>query len=314
MTEALHQHLVNTKSIDVLTRHPMVSVNRSTSLPDAFATLLSMGVLSLPVIDDLEPQTTVGFIDVFSLVVFALKINDEAVTPFPTYSALCGYHKFTSATVGEVLDSTSKFSYVRLSDSSNMWTAINAMIDFGQLHRVPISTDTEVLGVLSQSDVIKWALEFLETSPLGDRLVKDTSMGAPRDVIQIHKKKSVKEAFTLLKDKGVSGIAVISDFGDLYGNISATDVKVIGLDPNMFMRFNDTIEEFLKSVPENSTFGLNPIFIRPSDTVRVLARKFVDSGVHRIYLVGEMLKVLGVISMIDFMKFLIQEAEPPKTA
>jgi len=205
-------------------------------------------------------------------------------------------------------------TYIRLMDSANMWTAMNAMVDFGMLHRIPLVADkNQLVAMLSQSDVLKWALEFLEKSSLGDKSVRETSMGAPREVIQIHKKKTVKEAFTKIKDSGVSGIAIVSDFEDLYGNLSATDVKTLGLNPEMFLKLNQTIEEFLKSVPPNSAFGLNPIFTRPSEPIRILARKFVDSGVHRIYIVADALKIIGVISLVDFMKYLIEEASNHKT-
>jgi len=186
------------------------------------------------------------------------------------------------------------------------------MIDFGLLHRVPLVDDSKtVLGVLAQSDVVRWALTFLEKdeNSLGNKAVRDTTMGVEKTVVQIHKRQTLKEAFTKIKETGVTGIAVTSDMGSLYGNISATDVKMIGMTQDMFMRFNQTVEEFLGTVPPNQAFGLNPIFIRPSDSVKILAKKFVESGVHRIYLVGDMFKILGVISLIDFIMFLVNEAK-----
>jgi len=53
----------------------------------------------------------------------------------------------------------------------------------------------------------------------------------------------------------------------------------------------------MKLVPPHPLFGLNPIFVRPSDSLRMVFRKFVDSGVHRLYVVQDTFEIVGVISV-----------------
>jgi len=202
--------------------------------------------------------------------------------------------------------------FIRAADTANMWTLLNAMIDFGLLHRMPVVDDKNIVGLLAQSDVVSWIQGFLESDPIGNKAIRDTSMGEQKEVIQIHKDQTMKEAFTKIKESKISGIAVVSEFDSLYGNVSASDVKMVGMKSDIFMKLNQTVEEFLTNIPPNPAFGLNPVFIRPSDSVKILARKFVDSGVHRIYLVGEMMKLIGVISLIDFIIFLVGEARQKK--
>jgi len=108
----------------------------------------------------------------------------------------------------------------------------------------------------------------------------------------------------------VSGIAVTDAFNRLYGNISATDLNIIGPDYSAFDQLTLSVEEYMKAIPPNRIFGFNPIFIKLVDPLKLLVKMFVDSGIHRIYVVHNVMRICGIISMIDLIKYIIQVAAP----
>jgi len=205
---------------------------------------------------------------------------------------------------------------IRVVETANMWTACNVMNDFGKLHRIPVISDENehLLGLISQIDVIAWLQNYVESNPsLGDRSVGETKLGTNSNVISINKSRTANEAFNLILENKVSGIAITGDFGDLYGNLSATDFKYIGgggPDAKTLDDLNLSIEEYMHKIPPNKVFGLNPIHIRAVDPFKVLIRKLVDSKVHRVYVVHTALRISGVISLIDIIKFILHEINP----
>jgi len=192
-----------------------------------------------------------------------------------------------------------------------MWTACNALSDFGKLHRLPITRDHTILGILSQSEVIQWIHPYIEMNDnLGNKSVQEAGFVHNKEVVSINKSRPVKEAFQLILQHKVSGIAVTGDIDQLYGNISATDFNEIGRDEHFLETLNQPIEKFMKVIPPNPVFGLNPIFTTPTETILVLVRKFAATHVHRIYVVHNAMRICGIISLIDLIKYLIHEAVP----
>jgi len=149
--------------------------------------------------------------------------------------------------------------------------------------------------------------------------VRDFQLGYNGTVPSINFDQPAKDAFKKMKELNVSSVAVLNSQGKLYGNLSATDLRVLGADTSFYMNLSKKIEDFMKDIPPNPIFGLNPIFVRPSDNLRLVVRKFVDSGVHRLYLVEEGFELIGVITLAEFIKLLLRCCDekaitsPPRT-
>jgi len=243
------------------------------------------------------------FLDVIDILSYVLK-NSES-EPISTI-----IHK----PCGPMVNHSKRDPLIRVVEKANLWTACNVMNDFGRLHRIPVISDDagRLLGLVSQMDVIEWLQNYVESNPsLGERSVEETKLGNTSNVVSINKSRTAREAFKLILDNKVSGIAITGDFDDLYGNLSATDFKYIGGPEAKSLDDLDlAIEEYMHKIPPNKIFGLNPVHIRPVDSFKVLIRKLVDSKVHRVYVVHSALKISGVISLIDIIKFVLNEIRP----
>jgi len=279
----------------------IIVVDADEPVANAWEKFIQNNILSLPV---QKEGKAIGFLDIIDILSFLLK--DDRVDDKKRIK------KFENAKCAEVSNHSERDTFLRVYKTADMWTACNVMVDFGKLHRIPIIHETgDLVGLVSQTDVLKWIQPYIEESEIGNRTILETGLGLDKSVIKIDKGKTTREAFKLILEHNISGIAVTGVFEELYGNISGTDFKIVfETNATDFELLDLTIEEFMKRIPPNPIFGYNPIFVTPQDSLKVLVRKFVDPGVHRIFVVHNVMKICGIISMIDFIKFLLQEASP----
>jgi len=275
----------------------LVVASTEETLDSAWNKLITHHFLSLPVVKDKKPH---GFVDVLDILAYVM----QGLTGCKALSELLGVN------CQGIANYSQKDDLLRVIKTANMWTAISVMIDFGNLHRLPIiESDNNLFALLSQSDVIKWLQDFIEKDEIGDRSIEEMKIGS-KEVVGISKNTTIRIAFALIVKHKVSGIAVTGEFGELWGNISATDLKYMKDNSTQFQEhLNLTVEEYMTKIPPNYVFGYNPIFIRPVDPFKVLIRKIVDSKIHHIYIVEDAFKILGIISLIDLLKYILQESQ-----
>jgi len=114
------------------------------------------------------------------------------------------------------------------------------------------------------------------------------------------------EAFTEIKSKGVTGIGVFDQLGRLIGNISASDLKVIGWDKNLsgFSKLGMSIKEF---------FDLHQrelIRVSPKTTLKTVLKQLVSTHAHRTYVTDSLGKPIGIISLVDLLNVVRLHSTP----
>jgi len=102
-----------------------------------------------------------------------------------------------------------------------------------------------------------------------------------------------------MKDCGISGIAVINKERKLITSLSATDF--LYLEPENFDYLSLGIKSFLYKV---RGFIQQPICCSIDDTLETLFFKMVHHNVHRIFIVDDEFKPIGIITLTDIMNFL----------
>lgn len=132
-----------------------------------------------------------------------------------------------------------------------------------------------------------------------------------RDVFVIPKHMSLRTAARLLSQTHVSGAPVIDENGVCVGVISATDfVRLAGVEQRMEHAQDgqkncvcvdwQVIE--IDSLPTNQVaayMSANLVAVPSSATIQEIARAMVKAHVHRIIVIDELRRPIGVISTID---------------
>lgn len=106
----------------------------------------------------------------------------------------------------------------------------------------------------------------------------------------------VKEAFKLMQEKDFGGVAVIDDNGAIIGNISQSDLKMVGYDGTTIGNIMKEIKDIL---PKQEIISLNL-----TSTVKEALIKFEKTKKHRIYIVDSENKPIGVLTLMNILKFI----------
>jgi len=119
------------------------------------------------------------------------------------------------------------------------------------------------------------------------------------------------KGFQLMKDQSLSGIAVLDEQGRVVDNLSLRDLKAIRLENQLFHRLFFPCKDFLRILSEESNYAkkdVRPIFrkiVRENDTIEHVIRVLVEYNIHRVYLVDDNDKPVGVVALRDVLLELI---------
>jgi len=130
-----------------------------------------------------------------------------------------------------------------------------------------------------------------------------------RDVIAVTETMTVKGAAHLLLQSRVSGVPVVNEEGRCTGVLSATDfIRLAEREPNASLPLAAYLAEW--HVPERegdsesevrSHMTDDPVLASPDTRLPILAQMMVDAHVHRVIVVDEDQKPVGVVSSMDIL-------------
>mmetsp|Transcript_29855 Transcript_29855/g.48619 ORF Transcript_29855/g.48619 Transcript_29855/m.48619 type:complete len:378 (+) Transcript_29855:57-1190(+) len=123
-------------------------------------------------------------------------------------------------------------------------------------------------------------------------------------VISINRTMLASEAFQMMVDKDLSGLAVCNENGEIIHNTSATDIKLWLLSDKSL---ESTIEQFLISVRNLSLIDRFPVCTVPlTDTFKRAVQMLHATKYHRIWVVYDR-RPMGVLALTDIFKFVCQQ-------
>lgn len=186
----------------------------------------------------------------------------------------------------------------------------------------------KITQIISQSDFIAFlATRISELGPLSSESILSLNL-ANQAVECVEPQTSAIRAMQMMKDKGVSSLGVVNHEGKLIGNFSASDFR--SLQSEHFGSLALPLAEFLalshrtefvwhSEHPTSDAahkFATDPIrrgrphvageevgqaliLVAPSETFGSLIVKFATNRVHRVYIVDEDEKPVGIVTLTD---------------
>jgi len=122
----------------------------------------------------------------------------------------------------------------------------------------------------------------------------------PLGVVSVLDTMTVIDTIKYMKDFKCSGIAVVDKHNRIVANFSASDL--IGLNEENFNLLQLPVKEYLTRV---YTFPKPPVCVSETSTVEEVLLKITVHGVHRVYIVDESMRPLGLLTLTDLMQFLL---------
>lgn len=172
-------------------------------------------------------------------------------------------------------------------------------------HRVPILNGNEKCqDMITQSALITFISKNCPPEFLQETLT-ESKIPYKKNVVSVNETATASEAFTLLDNRRLSGIAVVDEEGKLIGNTSARDIKLAAIDEGKTAMDMDILS-YLAKVRQgmvNKKERYPSCHVHEDATVAHVIDLLAKTGYHRVFVVDKDIRPIGVISVSDITIF-----------
>lgn len=214
---------------------------------------------------------------------------------------------FEEQKVHELVNASRTDIYAEFSPSTTLDRIASAMVK-QHLHRVAIvNNDKKIDRIVSASDV----LVFLAEHDAAWAAVKATPIkqlfdnGRFVEPITVTEDSVALNAFQIMVEKHISGVAVVNAGGQLVANLSHTDIKFAGDDEFVPKDLFLTVKAFLLKKSRDRS-ARAPIGVGPEATLETVLFQLAMFRVHRCWIVDRQQKPIGIITSFDILKYFAQ--------
>jgi len=138
-------------------------------------------------------------------------------------------------------------------DNATLLQVWECLVEKGARRAVVVDRDYgSVTSMITQSRLIGYIGLINASFPEHAMSVEELKLGRS-PVVCVSEDQMAFTAFTLMKEKNVSGVAVVDNEGKLIGNISSTDLKLVGFDMSYFEFLGRSVKEYLHWINQIST-------------------------------------------------------------
>jgi len=287
----------------------VIALSSAVLVRDALQVLQSNNFLSAPVVED---NTFIGFVDVLDIASYAWTVfqyqDFNFFGPFGLFSDTTTAEAFFNTTIREVINYSMWNPPLHVMDTTPLTDVMRVFASkFFRPHRIGVlNSANQFSNVISQSDIISFAAQHIEELPVADKPIK--SLGMVRAPLLVPMQTTFVDALDALSTNRISGLGIIEPSGKLIANFSASDLR--GLSSESFNYFEEPVLNFLKR--EKATIR-NPITCTKESTLREVISKLSSEKIHRIYVVDEQERPIGIVTLSDIMPVLKRKKEKART-
>jgi CBS domain-containing protein len=209
---------------------------------------------------------------------------------------------------------------VTIDESASILDALKLSLD-NKIHRVLVlNADGKLSNLITQSRIIQFVAVMLDNLPKTSKSLAELNLGVS-PVLTISEDQTAFHAFKLMKEKRVSGLAVVDANGKLVGSISASDLKIIGYDVKFWNLLGLSVKDYLNEInksghPEYRSHLFlwarepngPPIVIKckKTDTLKFATKLLNFYRVHRVYIVDDDNRPVGILTLREVLQTLLQ--------
>eukprot|EP00029_Vermamoeba_vermiformis_P000565 TRINITY_DN1069_c0_g1_i2.p1 TRINITY_DN1069_c0_g1~~TRINITY_DN1069_c0_g1_i2.p1 ORF type:complete len:333 (+),score=90.10 TRINITY_DN1069_c0_g1_i2:187-1185(+) len=300
--KSLKEQLQHTQLEDILPeRQKLITAAGHDSVSSVLKKLIDNNILSLPISDPAKKGNYSAFIDMLDVLVQVLEVFEAKHTGL-TMEAILKADEFANMPCAQLANKSQRNPWKPIESRSTVLTTLELMCKW-RVHRVPILDSAgELETTISQSFLAKYLAQFIDQLPVHSKTVGDLKLGYKSNIIAVKATQKVREAFVLIRDKNVSGLPVLNENDHVIANISGSDLKHLGHEGTFFTKLNSaTVEEWLALYDKFPS----PVYVTPETTLHQVAHKFTEHNVHRLFVLDAAKKLVGVVSLGDFLDVIL---------
>lgn len=151
-------------------------------------------------------------------------------------------------------------------------------------------------------------------------MLKSVAEVMTREPITVTAETPLREAIKILAEKRISGLPVVDDANHLIGIISETDLmwQQAGVTPPAYFVIFDSViylknpleyeKELHKALGQTvgEVMSKKPVTITPDKTLREAAKIMRDRKIHRLPVIDDSEKIIGMLSLSDIIRDMAQ--------
>jgi len=286
---------------------PVIVVDSKDSLSKTFLTMVNNNILCAPVLDK-STRKFIGLIDMIDIACFVVDIAKNSEGLGSDYvDFLSKEEKFNWRKTSDVADLSQRNAMFPVTAGSNLLDAVRIMAK-NHVQRIPIlDKNGQVLDLLTQSAIIAYISKHIDQlGPAVNKTLRELNF-EKKPVISIDHNKRAIDAFKLMTENRISGLAVLDSDKKLMANISARDLRSIQLDAQLFERLYYSVGEFVSHVRQANYRAVHPsICCTFDDTFQKVIMRLAAARIHRIYVVDENRHPISVISLHDVLAKILE--------
>jgi len=286
---------------------PVVVVDSKDTLSKTFLTMVKNNILCAPVLDT-STNTFTGLIDMIDIACFVVDIalnNERLGSDYVDF--LSREEAFKGRATSDVADLSKRNKLYPITVDSNLLDAVDKMAS-NHVQRIPIlNKEGQIINLLTQSAVIDYLAKHVsQLGPSIQKTLKELNF-EKKAVISIDHSKPAIDAFRLMVENRISGLAVLDSNKKLMANISARDLRSIQQDARLFERLYYSVGEFVSHVRQANYRAIHPsICCTFDDTFQKIIMRLAAARIHRIYVVDENRHPISVISLHDVLAKILE--------
>jgi CBS domain-containing protein len=284
----------------------LMQLDSSITVSQAIKILAENNVLSMPVFDK-EDGSHLGFVDYCDILTFVINMYTEGHQVSETqWNSFCSdietlQHRsvrFGIKPIKEIIDASHRDAFIPVYGHGTVFQLIEGVFYKG-VHRVPVMDEQDkLIAIVTQTDVMNFfgRNSSLMNADLGRQTVKQLKLSTP-NVITMSINAQAIHAFHLMYLHKVSAVAIVNSAGMLVANLSASDLK--GLVQQQFSSLLLPVPTFISNMKGKVKPAISVTMNTQFETVILQMCLF---RIHRLWVVNEDGKPIGVISQSDVMK------------
>jgi len=297
------------------TLHPPSGIiyiaKREDLVVDVWKGLMKYGFTSVPVLQKTKNRFY-GFVDLVDIMKTVVETfgRSKLETDKDFFDVFAKDEIFNKKTVRDIMTYplSRRNPFHPIIKGFSLFSVMEALAKEPNLERIPIVDEQRnLVNIVTQSQVVSFLSKNLMR--LGKAKDKPISQFVIQSAIpRISEDEIALEAFKMMHYNNVSGIAVVDSNDKLVGAISLRDLKLISTDGRMFWRLYQPVRNFLqKHVKEGTQRPAHPVILDKNETIESAINKFEEFHIHRLFLVDDAQKPIGVVALKDILLEIISE-------
>jgi len=292
--------------------HPsVVTLDSTSSIYTCLMTFVETGILSAPVYDEASGEY-LGFMDMMDVVRQLVdKFGEQHLQHHDALHAARQEAFFTTTHIKDIIDFKDRNPFVAVAADTTLASLLDLFTaDSKYVRRVAVVDPAvagrgQIVSIVSQFALISYISKHHSLISQPTTTVS-AFYAADKAVVSLSGGQSVLAAFQLMRNTGVSGVAVVDDSDRLIGSMSIRDLKGLVTSQGLVLsRLLLPARSYINLISEMSLDERHPaVSVLLTDTLVTTIDKLVAAGVHRLFVVDPKFHPVGVVSLVDILRVL----------